>query len=60
MSIKPICDKCQKELTDFGAILFSPPTNDSTVKKFHICKDCYQKITDEFSIKLNTNLRNEK
>lgn len=37
MAIKPVCDKCGKELTEFGAILFSPPDSNNTVKKFHIC-----------------------
>jgi len=36
MAIKPICDKCNKELTKFGAILFSPPDQKSNVKKYHI------------------------
>jgi hypothetical protein len=41
MSINPACDKCKKELTEFGAILLSPPDKDNKVVKFHICKDCY-------------------
>ena len=41
--IKPICDYCKMELEYFGAILLSPP-NGLIVKKFHICKDCYEKI----------------
>lgn len=44
MTIKPICDKCKKELQEFGAILLSPPDKDNKVKKFHICKNCYEKI----------------
>ncbi len=48
MAINPICDKCGKELTEFGAILFSPPDQKSTVKKFHICVSCYRKITKNF------------
>ncbi|MFC1696903.1 hypothetical protein ACFL1H_01095 [Nanoarchaeota archaeon] len=43
--IKPICDKCKKELDDFGAILLSPPV-ENNVKKFHICKECYNDIID--------------
>lgn len=43
MTIKPICDKCKKELDDFGALLFSPPENNN-VHKFHICKTCYEEI----------------
>jgi len=41
MTIKPICDMCKKELTDFGAILLSPPDNKNNIKKYHICKECY-------------------
>ncbi|HSX15114.1 MAG TPA: hypothetical protein VLE72_04425 [Candidatus Saccharimonadales bacterium] len=48
MAIKPICDRCGKELTKFGAILFSPPDDRSTVKKLHVCVDCYQAITKDF------------
>ena len=49
MAIKPICDKCHNELEEFGAILFSPPDKDSKVKKFHICKDCYDNMVKEFT-----------
>ena len=48
MAIKPNCDKCKSELTDFGAILFSPPEG-YDVKKFHICKSCYEKIICDFN-----------
>lgn len=44
MAIKPKCDKCGEELKDFGAILFSPPDKNSTVKKFHVCVGCYKKM----------------
>ena len=44
MAIKPHCDFCKKELRDFGALLFSPPNKKNGVKKFHLCKKCYQKI----------------
>jgi len=49
MAIKPICDRCKKELTEFGAILLSPPDRNNTVKKLHICKACYQKIVESFA-----------
>ena len=42
--IKPNCDLCGKELTDFGALLFSPPNEKNEVKKFHICKLCYNTL----------------
>lgn len=48
MAITPVCDMCQKELTDFGALLFSPPDTTSTVKKYHICKPCYAIVTQGF------------
>lgn len=48
MAIKSVCDKCKKELADFGAILISPPDSENSVKKFHICKECYEKIAGEF------------
>jgi hypothetical protein len=44
MAIKPKCDMCKKELTDYGAILLSPPNKKSEVKKYHICKVCYKTI----------------
>lgn len=42
MAISPTCDRCKKELTEFGAILLSPPDKDNKVIKFHICKACYE------------------
>jgi len=48
MAIKPICDKCGLELTDFGAILFSPPDAQSKVLKLHVCKPCYAELLKEF------------
>ena len=48
MAIKPICDKCKKELVDFGAILLSPPDGKNKVRKFHLCKICYQYIINSF------------
>ncbi|HME87303.1 MAG TPA: hypothetical protein VKE88_02730 [Candidatus Nanoarchaeia archaeon] len=41
--IKPVCDMCKQELTDFGAILLSPP-HGHDVKKYHICKACYTDV----------------
>jgi len=48
MAIRPVCDKCRKELTDFGGMLFSPPDKASRVRKFHLCKKCYAKIAGSF------------
>jgi len=44
MAIKPICNKCKKELKKFGAILFSPPDRNGKVQKIHICENCYKLI----------------
>lgn len=44
MAIKPHCDKCGKELREFGALLFGPPKN-NIVEKFHLCKNCYRTFT---------------
>lgn len=57
MAITPKCDKCGEELVEFGAILFSPPDEESTVKKFHICKSCYKEIVSDLEsdvIELNS------
>ncbi len=43
MAIHPQCDICKNELTEFGAIVLSPPV-DNQVTKFHLCIACYQKI----------------
>jgi len=48
MAIKPICDKCKKELTEFGAILFSPPNKKNSVTKYHLCKKCFKEIIKTF------------
>lgn len=47
MAIQPICDKCHQKLQEFGALLFSPPDDKSNVKKFHLCKNCYQELNSE-------------
>lgn len=51
MAIQPKCDKCKKELQEFGAILLSPPRNDDTVRKFHLCRDCYHLILKQINSK---------
>jgi hypothetical protein len=48
MAIKPICDKCKQELTEFGGILLSPPDKEAMVKKWHLCKGCYEEIISNF------------
>ena len=47
MSIKPKCDKCNKELTSFGGILLSPPDKNENVKKYHLCSVCYEMIRQQ-------------
>lgn len=42
--IKPKCEKCGYELTEFGAILLSPPDKDNKVIKDHLCIKCYDQI----------------
>jgi uncharacterized protein with PIN domain len=49
MAIKPVCDKCKRELEEFGAVLFSPPNKEKMVKKFHICKKCYEEMLKDFN-----------
>jgi len=48
MAIKPVCDKCGNELKEFGGILFSPPDDSGFVRKWHLCKACYEKIAKNF------------
>lgn len=50
--LKLICDKCNNELNELGAILLSPP-KDGNVKKIHICVQCYDEIIKLFNIKNN-------
>jgi hypothetical protein len=47
MAIKPVCNFCKNELIEFGALLFSPPDKKDFVKKYHLCKNCYEKIVKE-------------
>jgi len=48
MAINPVCDKCSKELTDFGGLLFSPPDVSGNTRKWHLCKKCYEELIKEF------------
>ena len=49
MAIDPKCDRCKIELKEFGGILLSPPDKENKVRKFHLCKACYEKITSTFN-----------
>jgi hypothetical protein len=55
MSLKIKCYGCNKELSQPGALLFSPPEEqfpdenkgigyELVTKKYHICVECYPKI----------------
>lgn len=44
MAIRPKCDICNAFLTDYGAILLSPPDKKSKVTKYHVCKACFKNI----------------
>ena len=48
MAIKPICDKCKNELIDYGGLLFSPPDEKGMAKKWHLCKECYEGMIQDF------------
>lgn len=47
--IKPKCNICNKELNDYGALLFSPPEEEK-VRKIHICKECYNKLKEDYDL----------
>jgi ribosome-binding protein aMBF1 (putative translation factor) len=51
MAIQPKCEMCGKELEDFGAILFSPPDEESKTLKLHLCVNCYKKVFKKFKYK---------
>ena len=53
--IKPNCDKCKKELEEFGGILLSPPDNDRKVTKYHLCVKCFREI--EKTLKTNKKIK---
>ena len=42
-----VCDFCGEEMTDLGALLFSPPYQGMTWK-YHMCKKCYKRMKEEF------------
>jgi len=42
--LKLKCNVCNKELEELGALCFSPPNEKSTVKKYHVCKKCWEMI----------------
>jgi hypothetical protein len=39
------CDKCGRELTEAGALVFSPPKGEAwIVEKYHVCANCWPKL----------------
>ena len=48
--INPKCDICNKELEDYGGILLSPPDKEGKVKKKHTCKECYNKLKENYNL----------
>jgi hypothetical protein len=50
MAIFPNCNKCSRELLEFGAILLSPPDIHNRVIKFHLCKNCYSELLKELKL----------
>jgi hypothetical protein len=39
------CDRCQSELTEPGALVFSPPTAETwLVEKYHVCAKCWLEL----------------
>ena len=50
--IKPKCDKCRDELTEFGGLMFSPPQHGyesykhREVEKFHVCVKCWKLLME--------------
>ena len=55
MAIRPLCDACQNELEEFGGILLSPPDRTNKVRKFHLCKNCYNDILVQMKKKKHVN-----
>jgi hypothetical protein len=50
MAINPKCDSCKRELSEFGGILLSPPDDKDNVRKYHLCKSCYEETLDSLSL----------
>lgn len=50
-SLHVTCNRCGHAITEFGALVFSPPLPDGRPEKWHICVDCWPAVravaTDE-------------
>ena len=44
--LKIRCDCCGKELTEMGALAFSPPKSAGRVFKFHVCVACWDEYVE--------------
>lgn len=47
MAIKPVCDRGGSELIEPGGLLFSPPDAGGLVKKYHLCRECFEPMEAE-------------
>lgn len=48
------CSSCEKQITQPGALLFSPPyKNQNITEKYHLCMECYQLVCDVLGIDFN-------
>ncbi len=43
MAISPICDYCNKELTEPGALVFAAPDEEGRARKYHACVGCFDR-----------------
>jgi hypothetical protein len=53
------CDSCGKPIEKAAALLFSPPAID-TVRKHHLCGECYERIVHNFKVKTTGRRKNGK
>jgi hypothetical protein len=44
--IKIKCDRCTEEFDELGGLAFSPPRNNGTVDKYHLCVKCWYGFMD--------------
>jgi hypothetical protein len=44
--IRVTCDRCGRELTEYGAVAWSPPAADNTCVKYHIGTCCFERFKE--------------
>lgn len=44
--IKVYCSMCKTELKKSGALIFSPPNLMNMVRKYHLCRECWDKVRE--------------